>query len=190
MGGRGRRPSSEDADLWRRVTGDVKPLARREKPPASPDSSLNAAPPVPRSKSRKPAAATDLRKPGPVPVLPAPRAPDLAHGAAPNVDRKTADNLRRGRMVIEARLDLHGMTQAQAHRRLVSFIEGHHSAGKRCVLVVTGKGTWREEGGVLREAVPRWLNTPDLRPRILSFTHAQRKDGGEGALYILLKRLR
>ncbi len=93
-------------------------------------------------------------------------------------------------MAIEARLDLHGMTQAEAHGRLVAFVEGHQAAGRRCVLVVTGKGTWREEGGVLRDAVPRWLNEPGLRPRILSFSHAQPKDGGEGALYILLKRLR
>lgn len=185
MGGRNRRPSREDADLWRHVTGDVKPLARREKPPAAPD----AAPPVPRSKSRKPASATDLKKPeasAPPPL----KAPALAHGMAPGVDRRTADNLRRGRMTIEARLDLHGMTQAEAHSRLAAFIEGHQAAGRRCVLVVTGKGTWREHGGVLREAVPRWLNEPALRPRILSFCHAQRKDGGEGALYILLKRLR
>lgn len=194
MGGRDRRPSREDADLWRHVTGDVKPLARREKPPASSgapsDASSGSAPPVPRSKSRKPAAATDLRKPAPPPAPPVPRAPDLTHGVSPGLDRRTADKLSRGRMQIEARLDLHGMTQAQAHRRLISFIEGHQDTGRRCVLVVTGKGTWREEGGVLREAVPRWLNEPDLRPRILSFCHAQRKDGGDGALYILLKRLR
>lgn len=187
MGGRDRRPSREDADLWRHVTGDVKPLARREKPSAAPDT----APPVPRSKSRKPAAATDLKKPEASAPPPPPSPPALAHGMAPGVDRRTADNLRRGRMTIEARLDLHGMTRAEAHSRLVSFIEGHQAAGRRCVLVVTGKGTWRAEGGgVLREAVPRWLNEPALRPRILSFSHAQRKDGGEGALYILLKRLR
>jgi DNA-nicking Smr family endonuclease len=191
MAGRERRPSREEADLWRQVTGDVKPLARRESPaaPETPD----AAPPVPRSKSRKPAAATDLRKPAPPPPLPKQRAPALTHGVSPGVDRRTADNLRRGRMEIEARLDLHGMTQAEAHRRVHAFIEGHQAAGRRCVLIVTGKGIWRGEGsggGVLREAVPRWLNEPDLRPRILSFSHAQPKDGGEGALYILLRRIR
>jgi len=187
MGGRDRRSSREDADLWRHVTGDVKPLARREKPSTAAD----AAPPVPRSKSRKPASATDLKKPEAAAPSSPPPAPALAHGMAPGVDRRTADNLRRGRMTIEARLDLHGMTQAEAHSRLIAFIEGHQSAGRRCVLVVTGKGTWRGEGGgVLREAVPRWLNEPELRPRILSFSHAQPKDGGEGALYILLKRLR
>lgn len=198
MAGRDRRPSREEADLWRHVTGDVKPLARREKPPAP------EAPPVPHSKTQKPAAATDLKKrPEPAAethrIAPPPRVPALSHGAAPGVDRRTADNLRRGRMAIEARLDLHGMTQAEAHRRVHSFIEGQQAAGKRCVLIVTGKGIWRgKDGGggvgggigVLREAVPRWLNEPDLRPRILSFTHAQPKDGGEGALYVLLRRIR
>ncbi|MGD8809997.1 MAG: Smr/MutS family protein [Gammaproteobacteria bacterium] len=194
MAGRDRRPSREEADLWRHVTGDVKPLARREKPRAP------EVPPVPQSKTQKPAAATDLRK-RPEPqaethrIPPPPRVPELSHGAAPGVDRRTADNLRRGRMAIEARLDLHGMTQAQAHRRVHAFIEAQQASGRRCVLIVTGKGIWRgNEGGggigVLREAVPRWLNEPDLRPRILSFTHAQRKDGGEGALYVLLRRIR
>lgn len=189
MAGRDRRPSREETDLWRKITGDVKPLARRETPPA-PDV------PVPPSKNRKPAAATDLRKPAP-PEAPHQLSPSpaLSHGAAPGVDRKTADNLRRGRMAIEARLDLHGMTQAEAHRRVHAFIEGQQEAGRRCVLIVTGKGVWRRQDGgggvgVLREAVPRWLNEPSLRPRILAFTHAQPKDGGDGALYILLRRIR
>jgi DNA-nicking Smr family endonuclease len=116
--------------------------------------------------------------------------PELGHGDAPGVDRRTADKVRKGRMEIEARIDLHGMTQAEAHRALTAFIIGQHEAGRRCVLVVTGKGAWREGGGVLRDAVPRWLNQADLRPRLLSFTHAQRKDGGDGALYVLLKRIR
>lgn len=191
MGGRDRRPSREESDLWRHVTGDVKPLARREK--SEPDAAGSAAGAKP--KNQPPAGSAPSPRPASQPA-PAPSrrtpglTPDLTHGASPGVDRRTADNLRRGRMAIEARLDLHGMTQAEAHRRLDAFIEGQHVAGRRCVLVVTGKGTWRAEGGVLREAVPRWLNTPDLRPRILSFCHAQPKDGGEGALYILLKRQR
>ncbi len=193
MAGRDRRPSREEADLWRQITGDVKPLPRREKPPA-PDV------PAPKPKTRKPAAAAGPKKPAPpAPARqtpPPPRIPELSHGAAPGVDRRTADSLRRGRMAIEARLDLHGMTQAEAHRRVHAFIERQQAAGRRCVLIVTGKGIWRGldsgEGGVgvLREAVPRWLNEPDLRPRVLSFTHAQPKDGGEGALYVLLRRIR
>ena len=77
-----------------------------------------------------------------------------------------------------------------AHRALTAFVGGQQAAGRRCILVVTGKGAWREGGGVLREAVPRWLNEPALRQKVLSFSYAQPKDGGEGALYILLRRLR
>ena len=190
MGGRDRRPSREEADLWRHVTGDVKPLARREKPPARTEKTADTKP----QHTQKAAAQSKRKAAARAESEPAsprkPRAPELTPGASPGVDRRTADNLRRGRMTIEARLDLHGMTQAEAHGRLSAFIEGHQSAGRRCVLVVTGKGTRSAGGGVLREAVPRWLNMPELRSRILSFTHAQPKDGGEGALYILLKRLR
>ncbi len=190
MAGKDRRPSADEADLWRKVTGDVKPMTKSTadalppgRDPAAPAAPAKAA--SPRRKTKTPCRAA--------PEEPAPRRPatrELRHGDAPGVDRRTADNLRKGRTEIEARIDLHGMTQAQAHRALTSFIVGQHEAGRRCVLVVTGKGTWREGGGVLREAVPRWLNEPDLRPRLLSFTHAHRKDGGDGALYILLKRIR
>jgi DNA-nicking Smr family endonuclease len=183
MAGKERRPSGEDKALWRQVTGDVKPLARRE-PAATPAVQS-------RAKTREEAVPAKPRPAAPAPAVPPPaKAQALTHGASPGVDRRTAEKLRRGLMPIEARLDLHGMTQAEAHGRLATFVEGHQAAGRRCVLVVTGKGTWREEGGVLRDAVPRWLNAPELRMRILSFCHAQPKDGGEGALYVLLKRLR
>lgn len=190
MPGRDRRPSNEEKALWREVTGDVKPLAKRSagetssaQPSAEPSAPLPAKPP-------KSAAPPKARAPAPPATPTTPRAQALSHGASPGVDRRTADKLRRGQMQIEASLDLHGMTQAEAHGRLVAFVEAHQAAGRRCVLVVTGKGAWRQEGGVLRDAVPRWLNAAELRPRILSFSHAQPKDGGEGALYILLKRLR
>jgi DNA-nicking Smr family endonuclease len=94
-------------------------------------------------------------------------------------------------MAVEGRLDLHGMTQAEAHPALTDFLAGAQDAGKRCVLVITGKGL-RPDGraGVLRDAVPGWLNSPPNRRRILSFTPATPADGGTGALYILLKRLK
>jgi DNA-nicking Smr family endonuclease len=186
MSGKDRRPSREEQALWQKMTGDVKPIARTVAPePAEPAAAPRAKPPkAVTAQPRKSAAPAAPPPPRPV------KARELTHGASPGVDRRTADKLKRGMMTIEARLDLHGMTQAEAHGRLAAFIEGHHAAGRRCVLVVTGKGTWREEGGVLRDAVPRWLNGAELRPRILSFCHAQPKDGGEGALYILLKRVR
>jgi DNA-nicking Smr family endonuclease len=91
-------------------------------------------------------------------------------------------------MDIEARLDLHGKTQDEAHRELAAFIARAQSQGKRLALVITGKG--REGKGVLRESVPRWLNEPALRGRVLALSSAQPRDGGSGALYVLLRKTR
>jgi DNA-nicking Smr family endonuclease len=96
--------------------------------------------------------------------------------------------LRRGRLPIEGRLDLHGMTQAAAVDKLAAFIERAEAAGKRCVLVITGKGL--ASGGILRDQVPRWLNQAPNRARVLAFDYAQPQHGGAGALYVLLKRRR
>ena len=92
-------------------------------------------------------------------------------------------------MAIDASLDLHGLTQEVAHAALIRFVNGSAQLGRRCLLVVTGKGN-REGAGILRTQVPRWLNEPALRSLILAFAYAQPKHGGEGALYVLLKRQR
>src|SRR5207247_9398201 len=97
------------------------------------------------------------------------------------VDRATAERLKRGRRPVEASLDLHGMTQAEAHRALAAFITGSRSAGQRCVLVITGHG--RLGGGVLKAAVPRWLEEPHLRRAVLAIAPAQPPHGGPGPLY-------
>ncbi|HSK39949.1 MAG TPA: Smr/MutS family protein, partial [Arenibaculum sp.] len=125
--------------------------------------------------------------------------PSLDLAAAPGVDRRTDDRLRRGRIEIQARIDLHGLTQAQAHAALSAFVMRGWHEGRRTLLVITGKGstgngdargtTGRGEG-VLRAAVPRWLNEAALRPLVLAIRHAQPRHGGEGALYVLLKRNR
>lgn len=122
------------------------------------------------------------------PQKPAP--PDLTHGRAAGVDKRTVERLRRGQIAIEAGIDLHGHTQEEAHRALQAFISAQAGGGRRCVRVVTGKGAFREGGGVLKTAVPRWLNEPPLREMVLAFSHARRDDGGEGALYVLLRRKR
>lgn len=93
-------------------------------------------------------------------------------------------------MDIDGRLDLHGMSQAEAHDALTGFVLASHRMGRRAVLVITGKGLYGERSGVLKSAVPRWLNEAPLRDRILAFQPAQPKDGGSGALYVLLKRRR
>lgn len=115
----------------------------------------------------------------------------LDHGKAPGLDKRTQLRLRRGQVRIESRLDLHGMTKDAAHDALSRFLERAYMTGKKTVLVVTGKGL-RADGrvGVLREAVPKWLNAPSARQWVHAFDHASPRDGGEGALYIILRRRR
>ena len=158
---------------------DVKPL-RPTRPAAARAEEEPETQPAPTPRPRLAAA----------PAKRASSLPPLAPGESPGVDRRTAEKFRRGQLAIEARLDLHGMTQAEAHRALASFIHASHDSGRRKVLVITGKGGFGDARGVLREAVPRWLNASDLRPRVLSCAWAQPKHGGAGALYVLLRRQR
>ena len=171
----------DDAKLLEQVFRDVEPLPGR-KISRTPTETPKA------KKSRGPIQHIPRR---PVQDLrPDPNLPDIRHGEAPGVDKRSAQRLKRGQMEIEGRLDLHGLHQDEAHRALESFLAGAYGAGKRCVLVITGKGPVSQGGGVLRTNVPRWLNEAPNRSRILSFTHATPADGGTGALYVLLKRRR
>jgi DNA-nicking Smr family endonuclease len=180
---RAKDPKLKDHDsaLWQAAMRDVRPLRSRK--PAEPPA---PAPPAAPMKKPKPAG----RIPAASPARPVPPAavPDISHGRAAGIDRRSAERLRRGRLPIEGRLDLHGMTQAAAVERLAEFIARAEGAGKRCVLVITGKGL--ASGGVLRDQVPRWLNLPPNRARVLAFDYARQQDGGSGALYVLLKRRR
>ncbi len=165
----------EDSDLFRAAMRGVKPLGP-VKPPKIP------VPPPQREAAPKPAALRPAPQPSPKAM------PPLAIGTGSDIDRASFERLKRGQMEIEARLDLHGKTQDEAHRALSSFIARAQSRGARLALVVTGKG--REGKGVLRESVPRWLNEPALRARILALANAQPRDGGSGALYVLLRKTR
>jgi len=100
------------------------------------------------------------------------------------------NGLKRGLHPIEDRLDLHGMTQAEAHRALAGFIHKSRDAGRRCVLVITGRGFGPTGPGILKLAVPRWLEEAGLRRHILAVAPAQPRDGGAGAVYLLLRRHR
>jgi DNA-nicking Smr family endonuclease len=168
-----RRLSADDVELWRRVARDIAPLPGRapapdRRHPAGPTGDAGETPAV-------------WTKPARIPI-PAPPLDQFA-----GVDRATAERLKRGRRAIEARLDLHGMTQAEAHRALHGFVAGSRSAGRRCVLVITGHG--RASGGILKSAVPRWLNEPEMRRHVLAIAPARPQHGGAGALYLLLRRL-
>ncbi len=118
---------------------------------------------------------------------PAPN-PELGHGIAPGLDKRTLIRLRKGQLPIDGRLDLHGSTQVEARHRLAVFLAASMAADRRCVLVITGKGSRGD--GILRQEVPRWLNEADNRAAVIGFCHATPPDGGEGALYVLLRRRR
>ena len=116
------------------------------------------------------------------------RCPRLDPVAPAGLDRRTARRLKRGQLAVEARLDLHGKTQSQAHDALRRFIRESRMARRRCVQVITGKGSVASgEGGVLRRMTPRWLNEPGLRRHIVAIANAPASGGGAGALYVLLK---
>jgi DNA-nicking Smr family endonuclease len=176
----------DEADLFAAAMREVKPLhgggARRAAPDdVAPAARVEAAAPASRavpSQKQRPVRTND-------------KLPELKAGASPGLDKRMAARLKRGQLAIDGRIDLHGMTQATAHRALEEFLTASQAAGKRCVLVITGKGLRPTgETGVLRNLVPRWMNAPAIRGRVLSFCSAQPRDGGTGALYVLLKRKR
>jgi DNA-nicking Smr family endonuclease len=182
---RRRQPSRLDLLHWRAALRDVQPLPGRPRVPEEP--------PAPAA----PATSDPLSPPAPPPAGTAAAVPVVRRLPAPGLDRRSSERLRRGELPIDARIDLHGMTQEVAHRALAGFIGRAQEAGKRCVLVITGKGArradagdWRAEQGVLRNAVPRWLAEPPNRGRVLAYAPAQPNHGGGGALYVLLRRLR
>jgi DNA-nicking Smr family endonuclease len=180
--------SAEDAALFSAAMKDVATIRGRTEPPpplAPPSAEPSAEPPAEPIPVRK----KDAVRPGAAQApRPGPPLRALAPGASADVDSRTLDRLRRGRLRPDARVDLHGMTQTEAHRTLDAFIGRAQAAGARCVVVITGKGRISEGGGVLRNQVPHWLNSPAIRPRILAFAPAQPRDGGAGALYVLLRR--
>ena len=174
--------ADDEADLWRQMTRDVQPMDGKDYAP-------NAITRPPK-KPRKPVRERVIE------ALPSfsqgkPRSGDL--------DRRSEDKLRRGQMRIEGRLDLHGLGRDAAYDALQRFILGAFSEGKRCVLVITGKGLpktsetdWVDHApkGVLKQNVPIWLSEAPLVDILLKSYKAQPKDGGSGALYVYLRRNR
>ena len=157
-----------DRAVWHEAVRDVRPL-RPRRPPVVPASKAAPEP--------SPARAGRSSQPPPLDRL-------------AGIDRANAERLKRGLHTIEAQLDLHGMTQAEAHRELVAFIARSRAAGRRCVLVITGRGLGPNGSGILKSSVPRWLEEPELRSHILATASAQPRHGGAGATYLLLRRSR
>lgn len=201
-----RELSKEDRAAWEGVARRVTPLRRLIADRAGPEAegtdgrgAVNGARPKPAGDAFWP---QDMRLGGRAAAAPPKHdlAPDprdsLARLSQP-LDRKTSTRLKRGKLSPEARIDLHGMTQAEAYPALSGFVRRSHAAGHRLVLVITGKGKERDESGpiparrgVLRHQVPQWLRSGGLGPLVLHITEAHARHGGHGALYVYLRRNR
>lgn len=194
-----RRLTSDETALWQSVADKLDRLAPKSGPPPEP-APPPAAKPVAKGRERDPAplpafrmgekarlrgGGTDLQAP----------VHERVNGAALNMDRKAYLRMRRGKLVPEGRIDLHGMTLARAHPALNRFILSSRAQGKRLVLVITGKGRDRDDGdpvptprGVLRHQVPMWLSMPPLAQAVLQVTTAHISHGGGGAYYVYLRK--
>lgn len=172
--------TNEDMALWRRVTQADEILPRRryikDEEQEKPDlSTFQREENVKGATNRASSVGFPAKKP---PVQ------------GTGLDRRTATRLRRGQVPIDSRLDLHGLTQKEAHAALIRTLTGAQARGERCVLVITGKGLSKEGGGILKTMLPRWLGEPTIRPMVLGKEVARPQHGGAGALYVLLRRLR
>ena len=174
-----RRLSDEEIALWTEVARSV--ARRRGATLPTPSNPVKPARPVPPPTSAEPPPARPTK----------PAAPALA-----TIERRLKRDLSRGRAAIDGALDLHGLTQAEAHQALRGFLRHSQARGARLVIIVTGKGGaidefsgWPSERGVLKRVTPQWLREPDLRSVVLGFEEAGRAHGGSGALYVRLRRL-
>ena len=194
----------EDHDVWSHTAQSIEPLKKvkgRHHPAAE---RASDGPPRVHAKAHGDHAKTKHDKPAPS-AKQHPAAVTAPKPAAPppiaTFDRKKARKIRSGQVDIEAKIDLHGMRQDEAHVALVRFLHRCQGKGQRWVLVITGKGkladrdddapfdmTRQRERGVLKRNVPRWLDEPDLRPLVVSYTTAAIQHGGEGALYVHLRK--
>jgi DNA-nicking Smr family endonuclease len=184
---RKRSLSEEERALWESVARQAKPLRKRYRTSKPEALALDAEASVAAKPEATPKSALPIKMPrAPKPAVPAP--PPLAP-----LGRRERSHLSRGRKEIEARLDLHGMTQTRAHRALTGFLQRAHSDGLTFVLIITGKGRTigaESERGVLRRQVPLWLNLPEFRTLVVGFEEAHIGHGGEGALYVRIRRSR
>ncbi len=182
-----RRLSDEEATLWQGVTRSISPLRRIAKRKSAPETVEAEKPPA---KARSASTHKSAGKPAPVAPLLPPKSP--APSPLAPLGRKLKQRIARGTHAIDGRLDLHGYTQAEAHDALLHFLHGRQARGAKVVLVITGKGARGgdpfAERGVLKRMVPLWLGLPDFRALVIGFETASIGHGGEGALYITLRR--
>lgn len=179
---RRRALSEEERALWDAVARQIKPLKRHR--------AANEQIKAQASSRPEPLVALRRTPAGLIAAVPAPRAAKPAAPPLAPLGRRERAKLSRGRREIEARLDLHGMTQIRAHHALSNFLHRAHHDGLTFVLVITGKGKTSGERGVLRRQVPQWLGLPEFRGFVVGFEEAHIGHGGEGALYVRIRRVR
>lgn len=180
MSNNGRTPHDDEKKLWEAVSKTVRPLT------GSNISSPVDAVPVAKSIHKPPRQAyTEASKPYKNRTF-----ESEATQLPPQLDRRTDAKLRKGKIPVEGVLDLHGMTQEEAHAALKGFVTRAFGQQKRCVLVITGKGTRSDGPGILKTRLPIWLGIEPLNNMVLKSVAAHRKHGGDGAYYLYLKRLR
>lgn len=193
---RRRNLSREDREIWSRYTRTTDP-SRPDTPEADPvPRPPETTPQTPSRDARFPPFEMGSRVRKPLPghdLLPA--ISDQVNKAPLRMDAKTHQRMRAGKLRPEGKLDLHGMTLDVAHPALTRFILSSHGAGKRLVIVVTGKGKAKPDHGpiptrlgVLKHQVPQWLRLPPLAALVLQVTEAHRSHGGSGAYYVYLRR--
>jgi DNA-nicking Smr family endonuclease len=187
--------TEDERKLWEKVMHAAKPLKakqrRHKEAKSAPATETSAAAAkaatitsgeiTPKKPRAAPARASSSPPPSPTPRQPSP------------LTRKERSRIARGRDSIAARLDLHGMTQTQAHRALHRFVCGVHDKGGGVILVITGKGRAASpdsERGVLRRQVPHWLASAEFRDLVSGFESAHIGHGGDGALYVRVRRSR
>ncbi|GHC74451.1 Smr/MutS family protein [Limoniibacter endophyticus] len=175
-----RKLTTEDRTLWTTVAKTVTPLRPDE---------LNRllANEIGTDKSLLESFRVDLSHLANDPALSWPNSAKASTKPLPSrLDKPTHQKISAGRVSIEARVDLHGLTQSQAHEALLFFLQRSYAEQRRHVLVITGKGS--AGSGILRRAVPEWIKTPAFRPYVSGLDNAARHHGGDGALYIRLRK--
>lgn len=175
-GSRGRRLSDGERVLWREITRGIQPL-RPTAPGELEAGGVAEAPSASRTQTHAP-----VKLASPKPKMESP--PEPAH-----LGRRAKQRVARGRDPIDGRLDLHGLTQAEAHDALLRFLHTAQTRGARLVMVITGKGR-SGLGGVLKRQVPLWLVLPQFRAMVIGYDEAHQRHGGEGALYLRLRKSR
>jgi DNA-nicking Smr family endonuclease len=181
---RKRALSEEERALWEMVAKQTKPL--RKKPRVAKASTETEVPTAAKAAHAGPLPSAKIGR------VTKPAAPPSPPPLAP-LGRRERSQLSRGKKEIDARLDLHGMTQLRAHRVLSDFLRRAHADGCTFVLIITGKGKTtgaESERGVLRRQVPQWLALPEFRAMVVGFEEAHIGHGGEGALYVRIRRVR